>query len=719
MAWWESAPAVDPVEAAIQIEGLDPQRAAIARSIYQQESSSGKNARTSNAGAVGGMQIIPATFNRMADEGWDINDPLHNARAGLRYINRLYDLADGDPRLTAVGYYGGEGAIPKARSGVAVSDPRNPNAPNTLQYGDQVASRIPQSGNWWDAAPMVESGPQASQAAPSQVPQTQIFLDETGGVRQVQNPNLPPELQNAAPVGSADSGGVMGGIAMGLRDPIDAGAQMLRRAIPDSVGQAVDQFGNYLADMGLPVARSEGVSGVDALVNDANRQYAADRAAAGRSGIDLARIGGNIGATAPMLFTPAGATSLGARMGIGAAQGAAIGALQPVVGEQNQQNYASALRNNALLGGVVGGAAPAVVGGISRLISPNASRPDSAARLLRSEGVNLTPGQIAGGVAGTVEDKLMSAPILGDAIRTARGRAQDQLNRAVYNRVLEPIGESTNKIGREAVREASQKVSQAYDDVLKNVAFQVDDAFNQQIQTLLGMSRDLPAREARQFRSILNREVIEPLSKGQAIDGIAFKQIESNLGEQAAKYLTSTDAYQKSLGQAIGEIQTALRQGLARLNPEHAQRLRSVNESFANLVRLQRAAGASGAADGVFTPSQLAQAVRSSDRTVRKNSYAQGRALMQDLSDAARSAMPSSIPSSGTAERLMLNAGALGSGFYNPAIPAGLVAASIPYLGPVNRAIGAAMTNRPAAAQPIADALRRLPAGAAAYFLTQ
>lgn len=92
---------------------------------------------------------------------------------------------------------------------------------------------------------------------------------------------------------------------------------------------------------------------------------------------------------------------------------------------------------------------------------------------------------------------------------------------------------------------------------------------------------------------------------------------------------------------------------------------------------------------------------------------------MQDLSDAARNAMPTAVPDSGTAERLMLNAGALGSGLYNPAIPAGLAAAAVPYLGPVNRAIGATMTVRPNGAQGLADLLRRIPGGAGAYLLSQ
>lgn len=152
---WESDPVVDPFEAALAAEGVSGRLAQIARSIYEQESSSGKNARTSNAGAVGPMQVIPATFQRVAEPGWDIGNREQNLRAGIRYLKLLEKKAGGDPALIAAGYYGGEGAIPKAREGQAVRDPRNPRAPDTLQYGQQVAARV--APRPWERDPVVQA----------------------------------------------------------------------------------------------------------------------------------------------------------------------------------------------------------------------------------------------------------------------------------------------------------------------------------------------------------------------------------------------------------------------------------------------------------------------------------------------------------------------------------------------------------------------------------
>ena len=137
---------VNMFEQALAAEGVSGPLADIARSVYQQESGSGTNTKKSNADATGGMQIIPSTFASVADKGWDINDPMQNARAGIRYLAQLNARAGGDPALTAVGYYGGPGAMDKAKQGVAVRDPRNPRAPDTLQYAQQVVGRIPKSG---------------------------------------------------------------------------------------------------------------------------------------------------------------------------------------------------------------------------------------------------------------------------------------------------------------------------------------------------------------------------------------------------------------------------------------------------------------------------------------------------------------------------------------------------------------------------------------------
>ena len=159
----------DLFEAALSAEGVTGTLADVARSIYMQESGGGRNTKTSNAGAVGGMQIIPSTFKSVADKDWDISDPMHNARAGIRYLSQLNKQSGGDPALTAAGYYGGPGGMEKARRGIAVSDPRNPNAPNTLQYGQQVAARLGKTPAPAATKPVIQTA-QAALPASVEVP---------------------------------------------------------------------------------------------------------------------------------------------------------------------------------------------------------------------------------------------------------------------------------------------------------------------------------------------------------------------------------------------------------------------------------------------------------------------------------------------------------------------------------------------------------------------
>lgn len=144
------------------------------------------------------------------------------------------------------------------------------------------------------------------------------------------------------------------GIAMGLRDPIDAGAQILRRIVPEGAAKAVDTFGNWLADKGLPVARSDGVEGVDKIVNDTNQSYEANRAAQGREGFDGQRLVGNL--LNPVNYAGGGgvaaAKTLPQLAAAGAKAGAVSGALQPVVGDT--ENFLEKKAGQAAAGAVTG-----------------------------------------------------------------------------------------------------------------------------------------------------------------------------------------------------------------------------------------------------------------------------------------------------------------------------------------------------------------------------
>jgi hypothetical protein len=133
----------DLFDKALDVEGItDPRQRAFLKALHAQESSGKATEKTSNRDAHGAMQIVPATFRSVADPDMDINKPLDNMRAGIRYGKKGYDAAGGDPVLAGAYYYGGPGGMQKAAKGVAVSDPKNPNAPTTIDYGKSIASRM-------------------------------------------------------------------------------------------------------------------------------------------------------------------------------------------------------------------------------------------------------------------------------------------------------------------------------------------------------------------------------------------------------------------------------------------------------------------------------------------------------------------------------------------------------------------------------------------------
>jgi len=77
--------------------------------------SAGRADAVSSAGAVGLMQLIPATAARFGVS--DSTDPAQNIRGGVAYLDWLMKEFDGDPLMVLAGYNAGEGAV-KRNGGV-------------------------------------------------------------------------------------------------------------------------------------------------------------------------------------------------------------------------------------------------------------------------------------------------------------------------------------------------------------------------------------------------------------------------------------------------------------------------------------------------------------------------------------------------------------------------------------------------------------------------
>lgn len=306
--------------------------------------------------------------------------------------------------------------------------------------------------------------------------------------------------------------------------------------------------------------------------------------------------------------------------------------------------------------GALGGALGFGLGrGISKTLSPTV---DKGARQLIDEGIPLTPGQIMGGVGKTVEDKLTSIPFVGDAIQASRGRGIEAFNKAAVNRSLKPLGKKLPeniKAGYEAIEYAQNALSKAYNDLLPDLKVKVDGKFLKEFDNLKTLASEMPKERVGQFNKIVERQILSRLSKNGSMTGEAMKEAESELGRLVRNYSKSMNGDERLLGDALRETQSQLRDLVARSNPSKALELKSINKGFATLLRPESAA--SKAKSGIFTPAQLQTATRILDSSGRKKVSARGGALMQDLAETARDILPSSIPDSGTAGRLLLTGG--------------------------------------------------------------
>lgn len=508
----------------------------------------------------------------------------------------------------------------------------------------------------------------------------------------------------------------------GVRDFIDAGTQMMVNAVPEGAINAVNQgvaavnrmpfIGPATVALGMTPATREQVN---AGIQDNERQYQMARAVTGSDGIDVARIGGNIGVTAPFGAAMRNPATLMGKVATGAGFGAASGAMQPVT---QPGDFWSQKAEQAGVGAAIGGAVPLAISGGARVIRPN-TRPEVEA--LMREGVTPTPGQIMGGALQRAEEKMTSIPIVGDAIAYAQRRGVDELNRAAYARALNPIGgQVPRSVGRDAVASVKSQLGEAYDALLPQMGFSADNVFQGRMAQLTSMVNSLPRREARQFDSIIKREVTDRLTGSGLASGETLKTIESQLGKEVKKFSGSTDAYQKSLSDALKEAQAVLRETIKRQNPRFSSELESINRGYANYARIRDAASRQGSADGVFTPAQLAAAVRAGDKTVGKGGYATGQAYMQDLSDAGKNVLAQKYPDSGTAGRLLGGIAAGGGAFaIHPlaAMAGGL--ATLPYLPGGRQVTAALLARRPEQAALIAQQLRKLPVAPSALVANQ
>lgn len=517
--------------------------------------------------------------------------------------------------------------------------------------------------------------------------------------------------QPAAP--RAPAPGIGERVAMGLGDPLRGAEQISARAQAGNtdgglVGRFLRRNPNLAAvmDAGAAAVPLPTPEAVDARIQRREADYQERRGP--DAGTDWARIGGNVAATLPAaLAMPAGSSLVGSAVA-GAAQGAALNALQPVTSGDFADEKKAQTETGAMLGAVAGPLGYIIGRALNPRLTPEA-------QLLAREGVQMTPGQMAGGTARRLEDVATSIPFVGETVRMAQRETMESFNRAAANRVLRSIGVTVPEnvpAGRQMVDFVDDAIGGVYNSAAARVnAFAPDAVF---VRDLAGIGQSFLTPQSRAaFNEVVRDRVLSRLQNaGAQIDGPTYQTIRSELGRLNRLYRASQAPHEQEMAGAFLTLRSAFDDLLERTNPAVAPDLAAANNAYAAFVRLSDAAGRAGATEGVFSPAQLASAVRSNDRSVRHRDYAAGRALLQDLSDAAVATLPRAVADSGTPERAAAM-GVIGGGlgYFGAISPLQALAAGAlygSYLPPAQRAISAAVTApRGPVLQATGDALAR------------
>jgi hypothetical protein len=498
-------------------------------------------------------------------------------------------------------------------------------------------------------------------------PQAPAFDPSKPFTKAPAQPGSKPEARSA--ISSALSGKDLpgepaaGGESLSVIDRLWRGLQGKDTSVPGKVAMGMGDPAYGAAQLGARGLRAVGGPdlGVDKAVQERESRYESGRQAELKPGEKLAadwnRLLGNVASPVNLaigggLGAAAKGVGLAGRLGAAALGGAAGGATAPVTDPKADYWTEKAKQTGigAAGGLAMGGAGEAVGAAIAPRMGADAAK-------LASQGVQMTPGQMARGPAGVakgMEDRLSGFPVLGDFIRNARRRSVGSFNEATINQALEPIGAKLPagvKPGNEAVKAAGDAISQAYNKTLGQIPTVVVDRDLQ--NALKAVQLDAQQRPAvwKNLKGELSR-VQNSLKRGN-FTGREAQLAGSELERVARGLQTSDNFFEREVSKHLREVRSSLFDAIERQYPALAPDLQNANASWAMLTRVENAAGRRAASGGVFTPMDLLTAVKSGSGGVRRREFSRGDALFQDWAQTAQRVLPSEIPDSGTAGRLL------------------------------------------------------------------
>lgn len=422
-------------------------------------------------------------------------------------------------------------------------------------------------------------------------------------------------------------------------DPISAFANAAVDAIP-FVGPKLTEMGRGF-DAGLNnLLTGQSQTGEDrAAINAAQREEFPAQSMAGSVA----------GTVAP--FVAAGATPLGARLlgmsGSVPSRVVAGGLSSALISGGDTLARGGSVEEagrNALIGGTIGGAFPAVGAAVNKFLAPAVSPKIAAlAQMARDQfGITIGPGQISTNPTIRFLDSVVNKiPLTG-------GTASREAQQAAFNQaVSRTFGENADAITADVLENASTRIGQMFDDVAaKTPAIKADAAFDQQMLDAMATAQQtLTDAEmvplTKQFDSLVGKFQ----QGGNAIDGETYQAL-TRKGTPLDLAMHSPNPNIRSVA---GDFRDALDGALERsAAPDVLASLRDARSQWKALKTVQRLAEKGPIGD--VSPALLQGAVATSYKGMP--SVGAG----GDLANLARIGQQflKAPPSSGTAERLAI-----------------------------------------------------------------
>lgn len=386
-----------------------------------------------------------------------------------------------------------------------------------------------------------------------------------------------------------------------------------------------------------------------------------------------ARMAGAPAAVTSALSSAAAPTTLAGRIGLGAAEGGLLGAVEGVGRDTGAEE-------GAMIGAGIGSAVPVVGAALGRLVSPvtNVLTPEQQrlAQEMRARGFDLTPAQATGSkYLGYTESVMRDLP--GGAL-SPRAAQQEMFN----EQVLRAAGVASKEVTPEVLEAGFGSVGSKIGNVVsgktidfdKALVSDIDDAIRRYSNTLDVNVRPIFTAQADAIKS----------NVGQ-VGGDFAQNVRSELATLERNY-----AAQPRLANALGDLREAVDSAMQRSLPRaDATALQEARGQYKNLKRIEEAynRGGAQAAAGNISPVALRQTVK--------------RGATKELETLARGGdvFLRELPQSGTAPRQniynLLTGAAGGAGLISGGLPglaaglgatvAGPYAANVAYNNPLIR----------------------------------